>query len=130
MDLKKLLEDTRNLPPVDGKPVFSFKNVGDAIVAKYDGMRQEIKTKKSDSAMAIDVDVLESVVTGGDRVTGPCTIWGSTHLQQIFSQQQLEVGKIFILRLASVDLKSGFKKFFFKIVDGEPVQSYDDDNPF
>lgn len=119
MDLKKLLQETRNLPPVDGKPIFQFEHIDDAIVAKFNGLRTGITTKKSANATAVDVDILESEIVGGDSVTGPHTLWASKHLQQLFSQ--LEAGKIFILRLASVDQKTGFKKFYFKIV--EPVQS-------
>jgi hypothetical protein len=121
VDLKKLLEETKDIEVEDGRPLIVFNDVGDSVAAKFVGLRSGIKTKKSNDATAIDMDVLEGNVKNdeGVLVRGECTAWASTHLHQIFNQPGLKPGDIFILRLASVNPKSGFKKFYFQKVSDD-----------
>lgn len=116
---REILEETANLLPEDVRPIFNFKTVGDSIVATFEERRTGIKTKKSDNATAVDVGVLESIVIGGDPIIGPASFWKSLHITQLLDAAQLESGDVFVLRLASIDRKSNFKKFFFKKVTDE-----------
>src|SRR5262245_2321364 len=43
--IQDLLDETKNLPPEDGAPLFKFADIGDSFVAKFMGRRTGIKTK-------------------------------------------------------------------------------------
>jgi hypothetical protein len=121
-----LLESTKDLPPEDNSPIFKFTSVGDAIEAKFVNRRKGIKTKQGDG-VALDVDIVDSIVVGDKPVTGRYSIFESGHLTQIFDRENLSPGDRFVLRLHSVDRKSRFKKFFFKKVESRGAQNGNDD---
>src|SRR6186713_674652 len=111
-----LIESTKDLEPEDNAPIFKFTTVGDAIDAKYVGRRRGLKTKQGD-AIALDVDILDSVVVGDKPITGRCSVFESGHITQIFDRENLSPGDRFVLRLHSVNRQSRFKKFFFRRAD-------------
>jgi hypothetical protein len=123
-----LLESTKDLPPEDNSPIFKFSSVGDAIEANFGGRREGIKTKQGDG-VALDVDIVDSIVVGDKPVTGRYSIFESGHLTQIFDRENLSPGDRFVLRLHSVDRKSRFKKFFFKKVESLRAQNGNDAGP-
>jgi hypothetical protein len=126
-----LLKETRDLPPEDGAPIFKFTDIGDSFVAKFMGRRTGIKTKAANgTATALDVEILASELRGDENPpTGPHTVFESTHISQLMDQQGLVPGDAFILRLASIDRKSRFKKFYFKRLSESDVATYSDDSP-
>jgi len=121
-----LLNETKDLPPEDGAPIFKFTDIGDSFVAKFVGRRTGIKTKTGiGEATALDVEILASTLRGDENPpTGPHTVFESTHISQLMAKEGLEPGDAFILRLASVDRKSRFKKFFFKRLSESDIAAY------
>jgi hypothetical protein len=128
MSQLSLIEATKSLEPDDNSPIFKFTSVGDVIDAKFVGRRRGIKTKQGD-AIALDVDILDSIVVGDRPVTGRASVFESGHITQIFDRENLSPGDRFVLRLHSVDRKSRFKKFFFKKAESLAANGGDDD-PF
>lgn len=108
-----ILDETKNEPASGGGEVIKFTAVGDAVVAKFLARRTGIKTSLQEAASAIDVFVVDSTIRG---IEGGAhgTIWGSTHINQLVEDNDLRAGDGFVLRLAEVDRKTRFKKFFFK----------------
>ena len=124
--IQDLLDETKNLPPEDGAPLFKFADIGDSFVAKFMGRRTGIKTKAGvGEATALDVMVLASTLRGDENPpTGPHTVFESTHISQLMTQHNLEPGNAFILRLASIDKRSRFKKFYFKRLKDSDLAAY------
>src|SRR5687767_14960478 len=83
---QQILQETKNLPPKDGCPIYRFQAVGDAFVADFMGRRRGIKTKQGD-AIALDVDICASM--GSESVAGPHSIFESGHITQIMDKANL-----------------------------------------
>jgi hypothetical protein len=121
-----ILDKFKDLKPEGGLPVFKFSNQGDAIVGKLIARRVGIHTKMG-VGNAIDVNILEN--SNGAEL-GPHSVFESGHITKIFDQHAPKPGDTFILKLDSIDEKSNFKRFAFKLVESASSAPTDDDIPF
>jgi len=121
-----ILDKFKDLKPEGGLPVFKFVAEGDAIAGKLIERRVGIQTKMG-AGNAIDVDIIEN--SNGEDL-GPHTVFESGHITKIFDRHALQLGDTFYLKLDSIDEKSGFKRFAFKLVENTSKTSSDDDIPF
>ena len=122
-----ILDQFKNLKPQGGLPIFKFKAEGDAIVAKLIERWVGVQTKMG-PGNALDLEIIENA-NGAEL--GPHTIFESRHITEIFDKHAPKPGDVFILKLYSIDEKSGFKKFAFKIIESGAAESpMNDDIPF
>src|SRR5262245_59498116 len=121
-----LLNETRDLPPEDGAPIFKFTDIGDSFVAKFMGRRTGIKTNAGlGEATGLDVTILASTLRAEETPpTGRHPVFESTHISQLMALHCLEPGNAFMLRLASIDKRSRFKKFYFKRLKDSDLAAY------
>src|SRR5262249_25611862 len=124
---KPYLSQFDNVKPEGTLPLFKFEEPGQKIVAKFLG-RRECTTKIGNSKI-LDVEIQEN--NGPER--GEHSIFESGHLTTIFDRYQLQPGDVFYLRLDSIDGKTKFKRFAFKLISGngrKQSPAADDDIPF
>ena len=112
-----ILDKFKNIKPEGGLPIFKFEEEGDAIVGKLIARRVGVPTKMG-IGNAIDVDIVENA--NGEEL-GPHTFFESGHLTRIFDSKSVKAGDVFVLKFDSIDLKSGFKRFAFEIVEGDDI---------
>jgi hypothetical protein len=116
-----LLELYKEVKPEGGLPVYKFENVGDAVVAKFIGRRQGIKTKTG-TGNALDLDIIER--SDGNNL-GPHTIFESTGITGIFDKHNLKPGDLFFLKFYEQVKTTRFKRFSFKPIDAEQAEVID-----
>ena len=121
------------LEPTEGSAIFKFDVPRVRIAARFLA-RRSVRTKQQESARALDVDILESVIVDerGQETTGPTgkfTIFESGHITQIMDGANLQPGDGFTLCLASIDRTSRFKKFGFEKMGPDELDGYDEMPP-
>ena len=121
------LSTFKNTKPEGTGKILKIEEIGFAIAAEYIA-RRGVNTKLGNSK-ALDVKILERS-DGGEL--GEFTIFESSHLTAIFDKYDLKRGDVFYLRLDSIDDKTRFKRYAFKLIsDGNGNRPPgDDDVPF
>ena len=118
------LDRFRKIKPEGTSEVFKFE-VGQSIIGKFLGRRTA--TTKLGPSKIFDVDITAS--DSGD--VGERSVFESGHLTSIFDKHALKTGDIFYLRLDSVDEKTNFKRYAFKIIERAKSDTpADDEIPF
>jgi hypothetical protein len=127
-DFEEILKQTEEREPSDSSnPIFRFEVPGDQFVGKFIGRRHGVKTKTG-TANVLDVDIRASKLVNAESVIGPHSVFESSHITQLLDGALLRPGDIFVLRLHSVDKKSGFKQGFKKFYF-EKITKHDDEVP-
>jgi hypothetical protein len=119
--------------PSEGNTIFKFNNLGDRFEGRFLA-RRSVKTKQQESARALDVQILESIIVNdrGEEAEGPTgnhTVFESDHITQLMDAAKLQPGDGFRLCFGSRNPKSRFKKFGFERMTQEELDAYNEPPP-